>query len=113
MTKKQIEDNIAKLLLSNIKIHIGDKILKSGQLILFRAKEFHYIFTIKNAKNELKEYQLPYPFKLIKKYKSLGFSYKLNEFYRNNESVELQTKIVDRYKKNKLYDNVVYITTEQ
>ena len=112
MINSLIESKIAELLLSNVKFHIGDKILKSGQLILFRTKDFYYIFTFKNSKGELKEYQLPYPFKIIDGIDSIGFSYKIEEFYSKNEFIEFKTKVIEKNKKNKLYDSIVYITKE-
>jgi hypothetical protein len=108
-----LDKKISKFLLSNIKFHIGEKVLKRGQLILFKIKEFYYVFTIKNEKGELKEYQLPYPFEIIEDTDSLGFSYKLDKFYNKNEFVEFKIKVIERNKKNKLYDSIVVLSIDR
>ena len=50
-----VEDSISKFLLRDVVFYIKEgKTLKKGKLILFRFKEFHFNFTLKNEKGDHK-----------------------------------------------------------
>ena len=64
MKFETIERDLQNLLLRDIIIYNNpNKPLKKGKLKLFKVKEFYYVLTLLNEKNELKEYELPFPFK--------------------------------------------------
>ena len=59
MRFEKLENDLTNLLLHNIVVYINpDKPIKKGKLKLFSVKEFYYILTLENDKNELKDYEL-------------------------------------------------------
>lgn len=106
-----IEKDLTNLLLRDIVIFNNpNKILKKGKLKLFNVKEFYYVLTLENEKNELKEYELPFPFKCTGKNTSVEFDYTLEKFSRNNTFVYYKSKVLNFEKKSKLYNSVVVLS---
>jgi|TARA_X000001388_G_C2189183_1_gene106803 hypothetical protein len=106
-----IEDDLTKLLLRDLVIYNNpNKLLKKGKLKLFKVKEFYYVLTLENDKKELKEYELPFPFKTHFYNNALNFDYRLNNFHKNNDFVEFKCKVLNFKKKSKLYNTVVVLS---
>ncbi len=106
-----IEDDLTKLLLRDIIIFNNpNKPLKKGKLKLFKVKEFYYVLTLENDKKELKEYELPYPYKTSFKNNTINFDYMLENFHKNNDFVEFKCKVLNFKKKSKLYNTVVVLS---
>ena len=72
-----IQTNLNDFLLRDIIFFIkNDRVVKRGKLILFKFKEFHFVFTIENDKKENKTYEIPHPFSWNRENQnSLEFSY--------------------------------------
>lgn len=110
-TVEKIESNINNFLLRDIVFFIENgKTVKKGKLILFRFKEFHFNFTIKNEKNENKIYEIPYPFDYDIKTDHIKFSYTLNNFTLTGSNLFYKTKIMNKDKASKLYDNTLVLS---
>lgn len=111
MKFENIEKDLQNLLLRDIIIYNNpNKPLKKGKLKLFKVKEFYYVLTLLNEKNELKEYELPFPFKTEFKNNHLKFDYTLENFARNNTFVFYKSKVLNFKKKSKLYNTVVVLS---
>lgn len=108
---EKIESNINNFLLRDIVFYIdGGKTVKRGKLILFKFKEFHFNFTIKNEKNENKVYEIPYPFDYYTGERHMKFSYTLNDFTLTGSNLFYKTKTMNRDTASKLYDNVLVLS---
>ena len=106
-----IETNLTKLLLRDIVIYNNpNKPLKKGKFKLFKVKEFYYVLTLENEKKELKEYELPFPFKCSEKNNCVKFDYTLENFARENTFVLFKSKVLNKNKKSKLYNSVVVLS---
>tara|TARA_E500000178_G_C16882261_1_gene689557 strand:+ start:615 stop:956 length:342 start_codon:yes stop_codon:yes gene_type:complete len=111
MKFEKLEQDLTNLLLRDIVIYINpEKNLKKGKLKLFSVKEFYFVLTLLNDKNELKEYEIPMPFKWELKHNHLVFDYTLESFAKNNEFVLFKGKILNFKKKSKLYNNMVVLS---
>ena len=111
MKFETIERDLQNLLLRDIIIYNNpNKPLKKGKLKLFKVKEFYYVLTLENDKKELKEYELPFPFKTDFYENALNFDYRLNNFHKNNDFVEFKCKVLNFKKKSKLYNTVVVLS---
>jgi len=106
----QIESNLTNLLLRDIVIFNDKKTFKKGKLILFKVKEFYYVFTLQNDKNELRDYELPYPFKCELHDDHITFDYSLENFYQRNSFVEFKTKVFKPSTKNKILNTTVVLS---
>jgi hypothetical protein len=111
MRFEKLENDLTNLLLHNIVVYINpDKPIKKGKLKLFSVKEFYYILTLENDKNELKDYELPMPFKWQLRDNHVIFDYSLSSFTKNNEFVEFKSKVLNFKKKSKFYNNMVVLS---
>ena len=111
MKFEKLENDLANLLLHDIVVYINpEKALKKGKLKLFSVKEFYFVLTLENDKKELKEYELPMPFKWELNHNHMTFDYKLESFAKNNEFVLFKGKVLNFKKKSKLYNNIVVLS---
>ena len=101
---EKIENEINNFLLRNIIFFIEDgKTVKKGKLILFRFKEFHFNFTLKNEKDEHKIYEIPYPYNYEPGQNHLKFSYDLDDFTLKDSSLYYTAKAMNISTASKLH----------
>lgn len=111
MNFPNIEDGLNNLLQRDIVIFNNiNKPLKRGKFLLYVVKEFYYVLTLENEKGDLKEYELPLPFKTVSKNNSLNFDYTLETFAKNNTFIFYKSKVLNFKKKSKLYNTVVVLS---
>jgi|TARA_A100000172_G_scaffold80391_1_gene69821 hypothetical protein len=112
MKFENIEKDLQNLLLRNIIIFNNPKkLLKKGKLKLFKVKEFYYVLTLENEKGDLKEYELPFPFKSEFDKDHIKFDYNLENFSKQNSYVYYKSKVLNFSKKSKLYNTVVVLSS--
>ena len=109
---EHIEGMLNDFLLRDVAFFIeGGKILKRGKLILFKFKEFHFVFTLKNDKDEHKVYEIPYPFDCnLRDSGRLDFSYSLDDFTLVNSELYFRTKVLDNSNCDKLFNNCLVLS---
>lgn len=106
-----IEDNLSDFLLRDIIFFIDDKKpIKKGKLILFKFKEFHFSFTIKNHKDEHRVYEIPYPYKWEREDNSITFSYNVEDLFPNGSDSQLRAKFLDTSSCDKLYNSYLVLS---
>jgi|TARA_B100001093_G_C26519269_1_gene881012 hypothetical protein len=111
MNFPNIENSLNHLLQRNIVIFNNRaKPLKKGKLILYRVKEFYYVLSLLNDKDEIKEYEIPFPFNATFNGDHLDFDYTLDTFSKNNSFVFYKSKVLNFKKKSKLYNTVVVLS---
>jgi hypothetical protein len=108
---EDIETELNDFLLRDIVFILKNgKILRKGKLILFRFKEFHFNFTLKNDKGDHKIYEIPYPFNYKTGHDSINFSYELDDFTLKNSDLFYKVKTAKHTTANKLYNSVVVLS---
>ena len=105
-----IEQSINQLLLRDIIIFNDKKTFKRGKLILYKVKEFYYVFTLENDKKELRDFELPYPFTTSSDETHIKFDYTLDNFFQKNSFVEFKTKVFKPSTKNKMLNTTVVLS---
>tara|TARA_R100000278_G_scaffold112708_1_gene90592 strand:+ start:315 stop:653 length:339 start_codon:yes stop_codon:yes gene_type:complete len=110
MKFENIERDLENLLLRDIVIYNDKKTFKRGKFIIYKVKEFYYVLTLKNDKNELREYELPFPFVSEFKGDHVTFDYTLPKFYQRNSFVEFKTKVFKPSTKNKILNTTVVLS---
>jgi len=106
---ERLEKSLSHLLQRDVKFEVNNKVLRRGKLILFRVKDFYITFTLINSKGETKYYDLPYPYKVITTDNSADLDYTLDSLSCGNKMLLYRLKVLNRVKKNKLYDSVLKI----
>ena len=107
--REQLEQDLEPVLQRSVKFAIGDKVLKRGKILIYQFKDFHIKFTILNNKGETKYYELPYPFAIEKYDNHVVLDYTLDTLSCGNTMLLYKLKVINRHKKNKLYNSRVEI----
>jgi hypothetical protein len=110
INREAIEKKISHLLQRNVKFIINNKVVRSGRLVIFNIKDFYTTFTISGGNNrESKVYELPYPFSVNILEDGIEFDYTLETLSKGNKMLMYKLKVLNRIKKNKMFDNKVKI----
>jgi len=108
---EKIDEILSKLLLRDLVfINSNGKILKKGQFILFKKKEFYYVFSLKTDKGSIKDYEMPYPFNITSVGGNVVMDYTLKEFSQRDDIFYYKCKMINEPKKSKLYNYTVVIS---
>lgn len=92
---------------------LDSKIIKSGRLKLFDMKGFNLKFFLIDEENNIKQFEIPYPFKIRKKDNILEFDYRLFNLVHLRDNLELLDNIEDTdVVKSRLYDKILTVKIE-
>lgn len=80
-----INESLSSLLQHNIKINVNDKTIRQGKLILYTIKDYVITITIRNIKNQLKMYDIYYPYSIYKDRSDIVFDYKLATLFNDHD----------------------------
>jgi len=107
-----IETQLNDFLLRDVVFLLSNgKTLKKGKLILFKFKEFHFIFTLRNHKDETRVYEIPYPYNWERQDAgNLKFSYDLAELAGTSKTLFYRIKVLDKSNCNKFYDSSLVLS---
>jgi len=106
-----IESNLSDFLLRDVVFLLeSGKSVKKGKLLLFKFKEFHFVFTLKNDKGENRIYEVPYPYSWDREKNSLEFSYRTDNFTLVNSNLYYRIKVLDTSRSNKLYNSSLVLS---
>jgi hypothetical protein len=110
--KDSIEKKINNFLLKPVTFKLNNKVIKKGKLKIFTIKQFFIKFNL-DIDNEIKVFEVPYPYKIHETNNSLAFEYTLSSFCNsNNSELYYKLKTTDKKTSNKMYDSFLYMLTE-
>ena len=110
--KDAIESQLNSFLLKTVSFKVNDKVIKKGKLKLFTIKQFFIKFNLE-INNEIKLFEIPYPFKIHKQPNNIAFEYTLSSFCNSNTSpLYYKLKTTNKQSSNKMYDNFLYMLTD-
>lgn len=105
---EKIEESLKNLILKNIHFKLDNKIIKKGRLKVFNTKQFFIKFKL-DGDQGVKDYELPYPFKIVKVPNGYMFDYCLSAFIPKTEEVYWKMKLLNTDNSSKIHDNYLYI----
>lgn len=90
----------------------NNKVIREGILIGFNVKSFNLHFDLQNIKTKTnKALELPYPFNIIKKDKSLLFDYRISNLKPLISKAELEQFIKENGKQpSRFFDSIIAIS---
>ena len=91
---------------------LDNKEIKKGRLKLFNMKGFNLKFFLLDNHNEVKPFELPYPFQLHKTKEGYIFDYRLNAFKLIKNTELIDNLVEPDYIKSRFYDKPLYIKIE-
>lgn len=104
----RIENSLKELLLQDVKFTIDNKVVKNGKIKILNTKHFFIKFKLQVG-NDIKEYELPYPYKIVKIDNGVLFDYCLSAFIPNTEEVYWKLKTFNKDECSKLHDKYLKI----
>jgi hypothetical protein len=99
----KIEEKLKSLVLENVDFVLDGKSIKRGKLKLFNTKQFFIRFKLEYD-GELKDWELPYPYKLEQTVDGYVFNYCLSAFCPPTELAFYKMKMVNKNTASKLHD---------
>lgn len=97
---------LERFLQQDVMFNVDHKTVRKGRLLLYNLDNYHVKFTILTNKNLTKNYEIPYPFKLIDEDTCLRFSYKVTDLCNDNSKKVQFVESITR-ETNKLYDRTI------
>lgn len=107
----ELEEQLKVLMLKNIEFQLNGKSYKKGKVKVFNTKQFFIKFKLETP-NDIREYELPYPYRVEKLINGFLFDYCLSAFIPKTEESFWKMKTMDTSESSKLHDNYLYIITE-
>ena len=109
-----IEKSLKQLLQCDIKLCFGNRVWRSGKLLLFKQSGFYIELVIQSNKLERFEIPIPYNIKTSKNNNVVVFDYMLNTLtFGNDKITKLIGDISFNTKKSRFYDTVLNIEFER
>jgi hypothetical protein len=103
-----IEQQLKKCILKNVNFVIDNKSIRSGKIKVFNIKQFFIRFKILIDDIE-KEYELPYPYKLIETDNGFIFDYCLSAFCPPSNENYYKMLLCDKSNASKIYNNYLFM----
>jgi hypothetical protein len=104
----KLEDQLKSLILNNVEFKLNDKIIKRGKVKVFNTKQFFIKFKLELDEG-YKEFELPYPYKVIKIDNGFIFDYCLSAFCPKTEETYWRMKTMNRQDASKIHENYLFV----
>lgn len=105
-----LEDELKDIILKNIDFQVDGKSVKKGKVKVFNMKQFFIRFKLE-VDQLTKEYDLPYPFKVVKLDNGYLFDYSLSAFCPRTEETYWKMLLMNKTEASKLHNNYLYVMT--
>jgi len=113
ISNTELEESLKPLLQCNIKLMLGNKVWRTGKLVLFNQRTFNIEFNILNKKDKIERFEIPIPFEVYIKYPNIVlFDYSLKKMGIDEDVVGKIMKEMKFDKKSKFYNTVLKIENE-
>lgn len=106
----KLENQLKDLMLKNVEFQLDGKIIKRGKIKVFNTKQFFIKFKLENV-DEVKDYEVPYPYKVLKTESGYLFDYCLSAFVPRTEEVYWKMKTINKKDASKLHENYLMVVT--
>ncbi len=106
----KLENQLKDIILKNVDFQIDGKSVKRGKIRVYNSKQFFIRFKLEND-NKTIDYDLPYPFKVLKVPEGYVFDYCLSAFCPRSEELYWKMKMMNKSESSKLHDNYLHVMT--
>ena len=106
----KVEEQLKPLMLQTVDFQIDGKSIKRGKIKVFNTKQFFIKFKLESMES-VKDFELPYPFKITKLPNGYMFDYSLSAFVPKTEESYWRMRTMNRSEASKLYDNYLFVLT--
>jgi len=106
----RLDNQLKSLIFKHVDFQLDGKSIKKGKIQIFNTKQFFIKFKLDNG-GDIKEYELPYPFKVVKIPNGYLFDYSLSAFIPRTEEMYWKMKCMNKSEASKLHDSYLYVLT--
>lgn len=106
----RLENQLKPLMLSNVEFVIDNKVIKRGKIRVYNTKQFFIKFRL-DCSNGVKDYEIPYPFRVERVSNGYLFDYCLSAFIPNTEEVFWKMKMLNNEDSSKLHEKYLFVRT--
>jgi hypothetical protein len=106
----KLEEQLKDIILKNVDFQIDGKSIKRGKIKVYNSKQFFIRFKLEND-NKLIEYDLPYPFKVVKNTNGYIFDYCLSAFCPRTEELYWKMLLMNKSESSRLHNNYLHVMT--
>jgi len=104
----RIEENLKELVLQKLSFVVDGRVIKEGMVKLYNTKQNFIKFKIENDGQE-KDWELTYPYKILKQDSGYLFDYTLSAFCPRTEDVYWKMFMMNRDDSSRLYNNYLFV----
>ena len=106
----RLEEQLKDVILKNVDFQIDGKSVKRGKIKVYNSKQFFIRFKLEQD-NKIQEYDLPYPFKVLKVPSGYVFDYCLSAFCPRTEELYWKMLLMDKSEASRLHNNYLHVIT--
>lgn len=93
------------LLLKQVIFSLGEKTVRKGKLILFTHDDYYVKFMLQTNKNVNKNYEIPYPYRVLTGDNYVKFSYTISDLCKSNQpKIDFVESHSPKENTNKIHD---------
>ena len=104
----KLEQQLKNIILKTVEFRLDGKVIKRGKVKVVNTKQFFIRFKLESD-NGLKEYDLPYPFRISNTEDGLLFDYTLSAFCPRTEDVYWKMLMMNKSESSKLHNTYLNI----
>lgn len=105
---EKLDKQLKELMLNSFDFQLEGKSLRKGKVKIYNTKQFHIKFNLEND-GDSKEFELPYPFKIVKYPHGYLFDYALSAFVPRTEESYWKLKSMCKENASRLHDNHLWV----
>lgn len=106
----RIEEHLKDLIFRDVKFVLNSRTIKEGKIQMFNTKQNFVKFKIDDG-NNLKEWEVSYPYEVKVTKDGLIFDYALSAFCPRTEEVYWKMKAINKSDTSKFFDNYLHLLT--
>jgi hypothetical protein len=104
----KLENQLKDLMLKHVEFKIDGKVIKRGKVKVFNTKQFFVKFKLEYG-DDIKEYEIPYPYRVDKLRNGYLFDYCLSAFCPRTEEVYWRMKTLSKEDCSKIHENYLFV----
>lgn len=104
----KLENQLKNLILEDVEFKIDGKTIKRGKVMVYNTKQFFIKFKLE-TQGLVRDYEVPYPYKIIKTQNGYIFDYCLSAFIPRTEEVYWKIKTINKKDASKLHENYLFV----
>jgi len=106
----ELEERLKELMLKNVIFELNGKNYKKGKIKVFNTKQFFIKFKLETP-NDVREFELPYPYRVERTDTGFLFDYCLSAFIPKTEESYWKMKTLSTSESSKLHENYLFIVS--